>query len=297
MKKLFSILYILLIPTILFVNNSLGQTEETIRRRIELVKEKYDFANWGPETGKVISGVAISEKVLPQLNSMKKVWREDNYSVEIDQEIRYAVIRKWWQMEDDQFDISMVVGPSFEAAKEYLISRYIETQREPPLVKPSGREFGLNLGNVCFVTVEEEDEAFSSIDFIRHNVLFMMRAEGNVRMSLRNMAETLDALLLKKTPVGSYDKLPDLPTIKTFFPEKAKINLGEETLLTLEIINPQQKELRYFWTMSGGGVDKDLLENFVYYGAEVGKQHIIVTVVNEIGLLDSKSVDIEVVKP
>lgn len=287
----------MIVCAVLFLGNAMGQSLEAFRERIERVKEKYDFDNWGPETGKVISGVAISEKIFPPLSQMRKVWREDSYSVKNVQEVTYTEIRKWWRLENDQFEVTMVVGPTFEAAKEYLILGYAYTQREPPLIKPPGREFGLNVGNVCFVTVEEEGEAFSSIDFIRHNVLFMMKAEGAVQKDLRAMAETLDALLLKKKPVGKYEQLPDLPTIKTFSLEKAKINLGEEVLLSLEVNNPQQRELRYFWTMTGGGVEKDLLENFVYYGGDEGKQHITVTVVNDIGLHDSKSADIEVVKP
>lgn len=298
MKRSFcALLSVALVFAVLFVEKTIGQSEEAFQERLKLVKEKYDFAKWEPETGRVISGVAISEKILPQLSPMKKVWQKDNYSVENIQKVTYIKVRKWWRLENDQFEVTMVVGPTFEAAKQYLILRYATTQMEPPLIKPPGREFGLDIGNVCFVTAEKRGETFSSIDFIRHNILFMMTAEGAVQKNLRAMAEALDALLLKKTPVEKYEQLPDLPTIKTFSAERAKINLGENVFLTLEVYNPQQRELHYFWTMTGGGVEKDLLENFVYYGGDYGKQHIIVTVVNDIGLHDSEAVDIEVVQP
>lgn len=297
MKKLTFILCTMLIINALFVEKTVGQHDELIRERIEFVKDRTNFANWGSEIGKIISGVSISEQILPQLSTLRKVWKEDSYSVEEIQKVTYTKIRKWWQLEANQYDVTMVVGPSFDAAKEFLLLRYVETQREPPLIKPPGRQFGLEIGNVCFVTTEDGGETFSSIDFIRHNVLFMMRSEGNFQKNLRTIAVTLDTLLLKKTPVGSYEQLPDLPAIKTFSMGKPKIKLGEESLLTLEINNPQQRELRYFWTMTGGGIEKNLLENFVYYGAEAGKQQITVTVVNDIGLYYSKSVEIEVIQP
>ena len=297
MKKLLSVLCVATLFTVLFAEQTTGVHEKAIRDRIRLVKERTNFANWGRETGKVISGVVISEKPLPQLSALRKVWREDNYSAETARKVTYIRIRKWWRLEDEQFEATMVVGPSFVAMKEYLLLRYAETQREPPLIKTPGRKLGLKIGNVCFVTAEEEGEAFSSIDFIRHNVLIMMRAEGDVRMKLRAMAETIDGLLLKQKPVRKYEQLRDRPTIRAFSAEKKKVKFGENTPLRLEVRNPQDRELRYVWTMTGGGVKKNLVGNFVYQGGEKGKQRLTVTVVNDVGLYDSESVNIEVVQP
>jgi hypothetical protein len=281
----------------LFAESILGQPAEVFRERTKLVKEKYDFANWEKETGKVISGVAISEEVFPQLRSLRKVWPKDNYSLEKVQETTYTRIRQWWRSEQDEFEVTMVVGPTLEATKQYLILRYAVTQREPPLIKPAGRRFGLNIGNICFVTTEKGGEEFTTIDFIRYNILFMMRAEGVLRKQLRLIAEGLDALMLKKKMFAKYEDLPDLPTVKTFSAEKTEIKLGEDVPLILKVNNPQQRDLRYFWMMTGGGVEKDLPERFVYHGGEKGKQHVTVTVVNDLGLYSSKSLDIKVVQP
>jgi hypothetical protein len=287
---------VLAITTILF-GKALGQHDQVVQERINLVKEKYDFANWEKETGKVISGVAVSKEIFPQLRSIRKVWPNDNYSLEKIQEATYTRIRQWWRSKRDEFEVTMFVGPTFEAAKQYLIKQYVETQRESPLIKPAGRRLGLTIGNICFVTTEKEGADFATIDFIRHNVLFMMRAEGVLRKQLRSIAERLDGLMLKKKTFAKYEDLSDLPTIKTFSPEKKEIKLGEDVPLILKVNNPKKKELRYFWTMTGGGVEKDLPERFVYHGGEKGKQHITVTVVNDLGLNNSKSLDIEVVQP
>lgn len=297
-KNLCTLFCVSFIFSTFFYNTVFGQPERVFQEQLRLVKEKYNFANWGIDTGKVISGMPITAQILPQLSEMDKVWRKDNYSVQNIQKITYVKIRKLWRSENGEFEATMVLGSTFEAVKQYLIMRYAETQREPPLIKPAGRKFDLKIGNVSFVTaIDRRGEAFSSIDFIRHNVLIMVRAEGDVRKELKAMAETLDTFLLEKKPVAKYKQLPDLPTIKTFSLEKSKIKLRESVMLTVEVNNPGKRELHYFWTMTGGGVEKDLLENFVYYGTEAGIQHITVTVVNDIGLYGTESVDIEVVKP
>ena len=297
MKKLLLLLCVATLFTVLFAGKTIGEHEKAMRERTKLVKEKMDFDNWGRETGKVISGAVISEKTLPQLSTLRKVWREDNYSADTVQKVTYIRIRKWWRMGDDQFEVTMVVGPSFGAMKEYLLLRYVETQREPPLIKTPGRKFGLKIGNVCFVTAGREGEAFSSIDFIRHNVLIMIRAEGDVRTKLKAMAETIDALLLKQKPAKKYEQLQDRPTIRAFSAEKNKIKFGENIPLKIEVRNPRDRELRYLWTITGGGVKKNLVGDFVYQGGEKGKHRVTVTVVNDVGLYDSKPIDIEVIQP
>lgn len=297
MKKLPFVFCIALIIVGIAVQRTPGQADEALRKRIELVKKLTNFTNWPPETGRVISGVAISEKTLPQLTNLRKVWRQDNYSLERIQEATYVRIRKWWRMEKDEFEVMMVVGASFDAAKEYLVRRYAETQSLKPIIKPPGREFGLKIGNVCFATKGEKDRSFSSIDFIRDNVLIMIRAEGRVQTSAAKMAQILDRLLLKKKPVKKYGSLSDLPKIAAFSSKRAAIKLGQEVPLRLQVESPTDRQLRYFWTMTAGGVKKGFVDDFVYQGTEEGKQRLTVTVVNDVGLYSSRSVDIEVARP
>ena len=262
------------------------------------LKDLYDFKNWGSETGMVISGVEISEKILPQLTDMKQVWQHHEYSVRRLQSISFAQIRQWWRSENSRLFITMIVGPSFEAAKEYLISEYAVTSMVPPPIRPRGRQHGLQIGHICFTMAGEKGNGgFSAVDFIRHNVIFLMRAEGDVQTDLRAMAELLDALLREKAIVENYAEHPDLPRITAFSPEKAEIRLGEKVLLNLEMYDSEQRKLHYEWKVTGGGVEKNLQDRFEYYGGEEGAQHITVTVVNELGLIESASTDIVVVGP
>jgi PKD repeat protein len=273
-----------------------AQSQEMLEKQLQTAKEKYDYANWEAETGIVTAGLNISPAILPQLQGMSKKWQKDNFRIETIQDTPCANLRQWWASDDRQLQITMVVCPTFTAAKEYLISYYANTQMAPLVPKPTGRELGLDIGNICYAAPAGQGGGFLAVDFIRHNVVIMMRAEGNSRKELAAAARTLDGLLLNKEAKGDYRGLQEIPVITRFSSKKAAIELGERVLLDLEVNNPSGGELVYSWDISGGGVKKNLKGNFVYYGGEPGTHTITVTVINDLGLYDSRSLKIEVVK-
>lgn len=270
-----------------------GSTKEPssfFKKQLQTAKIKYDFANWKIETRKVIPGIRISEKTLPQLRKMEKVWK-DNYSIEKIKNITYPVIQKLWAEDnrlDSQLAITMVVTPTFNAAKRYLIYHYATTSGKLP-----EREKEKDIGNICFLTTTGHGH-FSSIDFIRYNVLIMIWARGQIKYKLKSTAGQLDKLLLKEKPASCYLKLKQIPRITHFSCEDTKIKWREHVPLHLEINNPAAGQVRCLWEMSGGGIEKDLQGNFIYYAEEKGNQKITVTAVNDLGLWDSKSLEIQV---
>lgn len=272
-----------------------AQSSDRLEDQLKTVKEKYDYAHWAAETNKVIPGLTISPGILSQLEGMTKEWGKDISRIEKTGNNTYARIRQWWKAADRQIEIIMVVCPTFSAAKEYLISAYANTQMAPQITKSKGSQSGLNIGNVCYAT-PVQGGGFSDIDFIRHNVIIMMQAHGNSRNELDAAAGTLDELLSDKTREESYAKLKDIPSITRFSCGKANVKQGKRVGLSLEVNNPAKGELRYFWEMSGGGVKKDLTGNFVYYAGDRGRHTIIVTVLNDLGLHNSKSLQIDVVE-
>jgi hypothetical protein len=272
-----------------------GQCRAQSEDQLKTVKEKYDYAHWAAETNKVIPGLTISPAVLSQLEGMTKEWGKDICRVESIGGNTYTRMRQWWKSADGQIEIIMVVCPTFSAAKEYLISAYANRQIAPQITKSKGSRSGLNVGNVCYAT-PVPGGGFSDIDFIRHNVIIMLQARGDSRDELGAAAGTLDQLLSDKTREESYAKLKDVPTITRFSCGKAKVRQGKRIRLNLEVNNPAKGELRYFWEMSGGGVKKDHTGNFVYYAGDEGRHTIKVTVLNDLGLQDTKSLQIEVVE-
>ncbi len=300
MKKEF---YVYIVCIVFFVTFFLAgtpgqlcaQSRDMSEDQLKTVKERYDYANWAVQTGIVIPGLTISQNTLPQLEGMSKVWEKDICRIENTGGNTYSKIRQWWRATDRHLEITMVVCPTFEAAKEYLVSAYANTQISPLFIKPKGSESGLNIGNICYATPLKRVSGYSDVDFIRYNVLIMMRAEDDSRNDLGSAAGILDDLLLEKTREESYSELNDIPTITRFSCEKTTIKQGKTVLLDLDIDNSSRGELRYFWEVSGGGTKKDRAGNFVYYAGDVGRQTITVTVINNLGLHDSKSLEIEVV--
>jgi hypothetical protein len=299
MKKGYHI-YIYVIAVLLvscfFTGALRAQSPQITEEQLKTAMEKYDFTNWQAETGKVIPGLNISPAILPQLDGMSNIWQKDNFSIETIEETTYTKIRQWWASDNRRLEITMVICPTLSAAKQYLISYYANTSMVPGVQKPTGRQLGLDIGGVCYAAPVRQGGGFLAVDFIRHNVLIMMRAEGNSRKDLAAAARVLDSLLAKKKTVGHYSELSEIPVITNFSCKKAEIKQGEKVLLNLEVNNPTGGELVYSWDISGGGVKKNLKGNFVYYGGEPGTHTITVAVINDLGLYDSRSLKIEVVK-
>jgi hypothetical protein len=286
---------VVILSCLVFCVHAQAQSQEVWEQHIRFVKAKTDFANWGKETNQVIPGLAISPSLLPRLKGLRAAWPRANYTLEMYQKSPYVRIRQWWVSDQNQFEAVMVVGETFTAAKEYLLKQYIETQKKPALIKTPAKNFQIKLGNVCFVTeTDDKVEAFSTLDFIRHNVVIMLRAEGNLQTQMRAMAEKMDDLLLKHKAVKEYDQLPDIPKIKSMTLDKKIIKLGEEASLTLRIHNPQDRELRFDWQLSAGGVRQDRAEKLFYQGTEPGQQQIKAIVMNDLGLFSLASAEIEV---
>lgn len=265
--------------------------DDYLEKRLEWAKKKYDFPNWGTGTGKIIPGVDISKQTLPLLDKMKKMWKKDIFRMKRVKKSTYSIIRKWWKSSEGQFDAAMVVCPTSEAAKDYLILRYADTSGNLP-----DRKHRKDIGNMCLVIPEGniKNGSFFHIDFIRYNVLIMMSAKGRIKKKLGPMAKKLDDLLLKKKPVQCYSQLKERPMITRFYCEKKRIKKGESVPLGLAVKNPGNRLLRCLWRMSGGGIEKDCIGNPVYYGGEEGIHTVTVTVMNESGLYDRKSLKIEV---
>jgi len=263
--------------------------------RLNRLKAQYRYESWRDETGGVISGFRVSEDILPQIRGMENAWPADNYALITTENGICAEIRRCWTSGTGRLDVTLVVGPAFDAVKSYLISAYAHTSMISPPVRPGGRQFGLDIGEVCFVMPDhQKNGGFSSVDFIRHNVLFRLKSEGDVNRHLKAMAETLDALLMRKETAADMDQHPERPRIQTFLPQKSPIRLGEETALDLKVRQAAPRSLHYDWTLSGGGVRKDLLDQFLYYGGEEGDHQVTLTVINEMGLLDTASFNISV---
>jgi hypothetical protein len=269
-----------------------GASDLESSERLDRFKAQYGFDSWGQESGRIISGLTPAETDPPQLEGMRDLRPGDAWAMRPVENHRCAAIRRAWVSPEGRLEVTQVVAPTFDAAKACLIEAYARTSMVSPPVRPGGRTFGLDIGRICFVTPAAD--GFSGIDFIRHNVLFMLRAEGRMQARLKSMAESLDALLASKEPAASLEEHPERPRIRYFAAEADSLRTGLETVLTLDVRQAPPCGLTYDWTLTGGGVRKDLLDRFIYYGGETGSHQVKVTVINEKGLHDTASLSLSV---
>lgn len=270
-----------------------GQTApDALKENIEFVRKNYDFNSWKSRSGQVIPGIRISREILPQLAGMDKLWAKDNYQISRINNSTLVTIRNIWNRQDWSIDISMTVATSFAVAAEYLVLKYAVTSLDKPGLKSPGRDFNLPLGDVCFVNFEQKQENRDlSVDFIRDNVVFMIRAGGRHREELVELAFILDENLQGKQHYREYSQIEEIPVITRFSLPGPGISYGQKIPLVLEIKNPAQAGLDYHWTMSGGGIEKDFLDRYVYYAGDRGEQQLTLTLITDRGLYTAESIE------
>jgi hypothetical protein len=268
-------------------SKSLILTQEQLKKEI---KARYKYEEWKPRSDGVIQGVAISKETLEELKFTLKVWEKDDYNILTMKGVPnpIVIIRNFWAENNDQVEVIMAVGHTFDEVKEFLISQYYGTQDALRMVRISGNDLDLKIGDVCFVTPGGKAGPFSGVDFVRNNVVIMMKASGHFKIKLKKMAIEVDRLLKENGTVPSYSCFKEIPYV-TLSGNQEPINVGMSVFLMIP-----DKKLRYFWKLTGGGIEKDPEENFVYYAGDVGPQTITVTAVNELGLQHSDTIKIEV---
>jgi hypothetical protein len=254
----------------------------------EKIKARYKNKEWKPKIKGVIQGVAISRETLEELKFMLEVWEKDEYRILTMKDVPNPVvrIRKCWAKNKDQLEVTMVVGHTCDEMKTYFLSQLYGPQNTEQIEKKLVHD--PKIGDDCDKIPGKKKGTFSVIHFIRNNVVIRMRAWGCLQIKLRDMAKKVDCLLIENGTVPSYSCLKDIPYVKLARNQKP-LKLG----MSMFLMNPDKK-LRYFWKLTGGGVENDSEGNFVYYAGDAGPQTITVTAVNVFGLQHSDTIEIDV---
>ena len=154
----------------------------------------------------------------------------------------------------------------------------------------------MNVGDIAFVTRVNKpySHSISAIHFIRYNIIISISARGAVRSHLISAARWIDELLLKETPHRRLTRLGKYPGITDFRVKPEPGNNGNSVRFLLKIkpkgnLNPQ-----FLWQLTNGGIRQINRNIFEYSICETGSQRVTVTVLNEVGLYDSKSVKVKI---
>ena len=258
--------------------------EGSVKQRFDTLWKKYNFNNKYSRTEKVISGLMIPDQIISQFPNMKQIWGKNIYSIEEVEGNIYPIIRHCWESVFDQLSIKMVVGPGLQEIKKYLILNYATWTGESLSINQRD-----DIGDICFDIEEIKDNLPIRVDFIRNNILIILRAKGNIREKLVKIARSLDNILAKKNTVDDTE-YPDFHLSI----EKEKINLGEAVPIHLKLEENDESGLNYFWEVSDGELNKKCSKTWTYTGVRGGNHTITVTAVNKVGLHQRNTVQIEV---
>jgi len=278
-----------------------AQDKKAFERSLKKTMELYNYSNWGVETGKVRAGVDLREILrkfdIDGVNSAEtNAWLRESRKIEKIDTATYTITRNWLREKNNLLYITMVTAPSFEAAKKYLIYKYSVSNIGPQPVKTIGEQMGIKLGILCFGSRQKGGTNLSSVDFIRDNVLFMLRAEGSFLNQLERIAGEIDLQLKNSSTAARLSQLVERPTITRFACQNSIIKLGESTQLWIEIELSTENKLHYVWKTSGGGIEKKHNSMYSYSGGEAGKHTLSLTVINPLGLHDTKTLTLEVLR-
>lgn len=272
-----------------------GQDEPWLRERIQEVRKLTDYANWPRPQEGLLAGPTLLPPTLEMIMPLPRVWERDTCFIETVGKDVFVRLVRYWRKEDQILTLTTVVGPSADAVRWYLLNAYALTQAPPAALPRPVSDLGPEIGEVRLALRQPDGKSFVRIDLLRANVLLMMHAEGMVAGRLPSLAKRLDEELRIQAAARNWNELPRRPKIAVLEPEKRIVSLGDDPIpIFVEVSDPGKRELHWFWTMDAGGVEKNLLDDYVYTPSEPGRHRVTLTVVNDIGLYDTASFEIEV---
>jgi hypothetical protein len=249
----------------------------------------------------VIPGVAVSTSLLPPLKNMQNAWKRDDYRIEkisgetLDiRDFNISIIRKMWVEGYNQLEFTMMVFPSYHKAISH-ITDFAKALSNARSIGQTDAELGQEFGNACIIFRDLKSGYYSSISFIRRNVVILMQAEGNVIPHLSKMARKVDDKLKKTKPICRYSQLKKTLDV-TILCHAGQIELGTRTPIELLIDDKNSKNHHCIWKMKGGGIERDRDGNLFYYGGELGENKITVFVINDLGIFQTQQFMINVVE-
>ena len=253
---------------------------------LDKLKELSGFAEWPGKTGPVRASVRFSKDQIPVLERTTEVWpnkRPVLWEIEGGYVVRH---RSRWQTGPEDFvDVVITVAESCEDAHEYLIERCFYTSLP----------FELRICHPDQPAVAGDISFAGGRKFIQNNLVVEIRAEGEMREKVDEIAKQIDVLLLNQPTMGSSTDFKPI-TEKVELIIRGPVRPGSSTKLVTEVIDPLGGALDYRWQLSGGegsGIVKEG-DEYYYRAGEVGTFTLTLTVISESGFFSSAQLEIKV---
>lgn len=212
------------------------------------------------------------------------IWKA-GWSSEVFNVVRFKY--RWERSDTDFVYVDLSVTENQVLALEYLTEKRETSSIPINLQQPEDQP-----------TIAGEISYGSGQDFIRDNIVVEIRAEGEFDDETEAIARQIDALILEGHHFASLSQVK--PVIKDFNIASNPVIEGTQTLLILNINDPNNQRIFYEWIYTkiagfGGIIIEDdkgdvyFMANAVSDGVEANEQELSVFVINEYGFCSDTS--------
>jgi hypothetical protein len=245
--------------------------------------------SWPGKYGTVVAGIRkedISTDDSPLAVDHER-WQEMNGE--------WVLIRQL-VMADKQITLEVAVARNCLTAHRLLFEHLVRPRSMSPLEHPAlpyGSVLLDDIGDVCFALPQHGSEEFRSVEFVRNNIVFLLRTKGEVPVGLREFAETIDRAIQSLPSYRNWKDSKLWPSIDRFETPTNHMNSRSKIPLFISITDPGKEDFTIMWDLSSGGILEE--KGMKYYYAEGSGPRIITLLVgNQSGLASSAQIELQV---
>lgn len=261
------------------------------RADLEELAVRYGLEAWPGKNGPVVAGIKGEEL----FRSGTPLVRDHEDWLQVDDE--WVLVRQF-ACSDRAFVVDLAVARTCRTAQEVLFSHLTRQSAMKPLDPPAlpcGRVRLRDIGDVCFALPPNGKETFHSVEFVRNNVVVLLKTLDDTAGDLRKIAAVIDEHITSQSLFPDWQSTGLWISIDRFEVKDVQVESGSITPILVTITDPRNETVVKAWELSSGGI---LEENGqVSFNAEgSGRQTITLLVANSSGLAASARTELEVLK-
>ncbi|MFQ6104826.1 MAG: hypothetical protein ACE5OP_11120 [Candidatus Glassbacteria bacterium] len=252
---------------------------------------RYEVDNWPGKNGYVVPGIKLDA-----------LFTNDNQLV-VDHETWIdmggeRVVMRQLTTGDNHLIVNIAVARTCETAHQILFSHLVRPKSmqpfEPPAL-PYGEVRITDIGDVCFGLPQQEKETFHSIEFVRNNIVILLRTKLDTTMDARSIAKAIDEVILEQPVYPNWRSSGLWISIDRFEITNVNVKSGSTIPIILSVTDPMNESFIKAWELSAGGIlEED--GKISYYAEGSGRQTITLLVANQSGLAASAQIELVVMK-
>ncbi len=274
--------------------NAFGQDRSSEAEWTERLALRYDAAGWPGKAGPVVAGLELDEGLLEKngLSTDHRIWLAEGDE---------RILLRYFSAPLKRLSAGVGVARSCAAAQKILFGHLARPRAIEPIatpVLPYGEIRMEGLGDVCFVVPLGDGAGFHSIEFVRHNVVILLRAfDRKTAKGLKDLAIALDDAIIARPLHKDWLSSNEWPEIVRFDTPRTSVEANSIVPLAVSLSSrfSSGAPLSIDWEMTAGGIIQDG-GAFRYHAEGEGAERLILLVADERGLARSAGIEFVIAK-